>query len=51
MAPDFGNPRKWLEEKLKLRDSVSTFGAGAVGDGQCWADHQVPSISSLKCRN
>lgn len=38
VAPDFGNLGKWLEKEPKLRDSVSSFGAGAVGDGECWAD-------------
>lgn len=53
VTPDFGNSGKWLEEEPKLRSSVFSFGAGAVGRWQRpasrrsqerhWADHQILS--------
>lgn len=52
VVPDFRNHGNWLEKELKLRSSVVSFAAGAVGDWQHsvlgqsqerrWADHQIP---------
>lgn len=44
MTPDFGNPGKWLEEEPKLRSSVLSFGAGAVGGWRCSFPGVVPGV-------